>query len=232
MSELENQLATDLGGDSTITEQQSGTFEAQDTQTRAEDVNHDQETDDIDVASEIDARKEASRQATLQGQIKAYQSKIDSGKIEIDQVPKYLQSYIKHEDKSEPEVDDVETLVEKKLEERLARQKDDQIYKENLQSVKESSLSKDDKARLIQKWEYYKSRGFLDGEALSEAMEVIGIARPTQQKGNVKGASLPKTSPSRTKDVFRFSDLMRLSQKEYEQMRQREMKGEIRIIED
>lgn len=231
MSDLENQLATDLGEGSADTEQQAETLEALDTQSEAEGVGTNQETDDLDVASEIEARKEAAREATLQGQIKSWQSKIDSGKVGIDEVPKYLQGHIKH-DVYVPETNDVEALVEKKLEERLSRQRDEQVYKDNLQAVKDSSLSKDEKARLIQKWEYYKSKGFLDGEALSEAMETVGVRQSSQPRGNAKGASLPKTSSSRTKDVFRFSDLMRLNQKEYEQMRQREMKGEIRIIED
>ena len=79
MSDLENQLATDLGEGSANTEQQAETLEAQDTQSEVESGSVDetttnQETDDVDVAREIDARKKAAKEATLQGQIKSYQS--------------------------------------------------------------------------------------------------------------------------------------------------------------
>lgn len=231
MSDLENQLAIDLGEGSDATEQEAETLGVSETPIdETEGVESQQEADDVDVANELEARKEASRKATLKGQVKSYQSKLDEGQIEFDQIPKYLQEHIKHEEVQDEPVDNIDSLVEKKLEEKLAKQNDEQTYKQKLQVVKESSLSRDDKARLIEKWEFYKSRGFLDGEALSEAMETVGL-RQSNVAGSSKGATLPKTTSSRTVGSYKYSDIINLSQKEYEKIRRLEMEGKVRIIE-
>lgn len=231
MSDLENQLATDLGVSSADTEQQAETQKVSDVPTDETEGVANQPEDQVDVAREIEARKEASRLATLQGQIKSYQSKLDSGKVTIDQVPEYLQKHLKFESiLKEDDSDDIDTLVEKKLNERLAKQSDEQVYKSKLQEIKSSNLPNNDKTRLIEKWEFYKSKGFMDGEALAEAMELIGI-KPVKTPSNPQNASLPKTASKKGREVYKLSELVKLPQKEYNAIRMKEKRGEIDIVD-
>lgn len=233
MTDFDNQLAIDLGEGNLNTEQQAEVQEAEVSQNEVTSTQNDQ---DVDVASEIQNQvnldKEKARQSTLQGQIKKYQEKLDSGEMSIEELPKdkqYLKKHLKYE-VLEQEDSELEVLLEKKLEAKLQKQKDEQEYKSKLDLIKGTSISKEDKQMLIDKFNYYKKKGFLDGEALTEAIEFIGI-KPKNNYIN-SGASMPKSSGGVNNGAYKMSDLVKLPQAEYSKIMNRVEKGEIRIIED
>lgn len=137
-----------------------------------ENVGGEQEQEGLDLEDDSDESesKEAPSKAEEQKlkQIKAYQKKVDSGEITLQDLPddqKWLSEYLKP--KYELDKDAVKkVLQEEKEAERFDSLKSD-LEKADLESDKVSTLNA--------KFKYYRSKGLSKLDALESAMEIAGV---------------------------------------------------------
>lgn len=113
--------------------------------------------------------KEEQRQKTREGQIKAAERAIADGLRSLDEYPEYIREAISKKESQEKSEEKKESSANP---DEIKQQLKDELKYETLEE-KFKTLPDASRERVKEKYQFFKSKGFMKGEALSEALEFV-----------------------------------------------------------
>lgn len=155
--------------------------------------NGEQKQESINLEDESSKNDVAKGEEQKLKQIKAYQSKLDSGELTLDSIPKDAQWVKAHLKAKSAEPD--KAAIEKYLSDRES----DIAFKAQKQLLEDANLPSDKIIKFNEKYTYYRSKGLSKLDALTEAKEFAQIDLD-EERINVKRErmKLPKAGQKTT----------------------------------